>query len=88
MLSPKILFLTNGDAARVHADLVATVAFQNALQASLAQMATDLPTSAEPDAQRDSYSRIMGARQFISILTNLGTPEPPSIKPKNDNLKY
>jgi len=78
-LTPKERFQKT-PAVKAHAELVHKDEFHQALETALAEMELQMPAAGVSAATAwDSHSRMVGAREFITVLLNLA--EPPA-KPK------
>lgn len=87
-LSPKKRFLKTDDAKKL-ADITSSDWFLNAATIALAEMQVRQPsTTATPAQSWDCHCKMIGAREFLSILLNLSEYEPTTSKPTDKTLKY
>lgn len=87
-LNPKERFKAKKDFLKEHQDLVVKESFLEALQTTLAEMTMQAPTALNPSQNWDAFNRITGAKEFMSILLNLGEA-PKKLPPApSDNLNY
>jgi len=76
--SPKTVFVANPDLVKAHLNLVDSVEFQAAVNATILQILSNLSDTSDPVVAAAGYHRIMGARQFASlILTIADKPKAP-----------
>lgn len=74
-LTPKDTFRDNKQAASAHSDVMASKAFKDAVSTALLEYQFRM-ASAEPQVAAVTSFRLKGAQEFISILLNLGEPDP------------
>ncbi len=80
-------FLKNETIAKAHRELVVKDTFQVAVEMSLLiYMASQNAKGTVDDAM--AFQRIVGAREFASVLLNIGEQPKPLETPKDTGLKY
>lgn len=87
-LSPRIRFIEAKDLSRRHLDVVASESFLRAAEAALLDLVMSMPDSTEPTVAIASFNRIIGAREYLKRLMNIGEPIMPGERPPTFNLEH
>ena len=87
-LTPRQQFQEDINAAKFHRELVMLDRFRDACHASLLEQVMALPHTYDPAEQQAAYSRIMGARDFITHLLNIAEERKPIAGSPTGNLNH
>jgi hypothetical protein len=87
-LNPRQSYQEDNIAAKFHRDLVTQTRFRDACHAALLEQVLALPPVYDVNEQAAAYSRIMGARDFITHLLNIAEEKKPASAPPSVNLNH
>lgn len=86
-INPKSRFLASQH-AKDYTDRIAADWFQVASESAFAEYATRLGTQATPQASWDAHNRLVGAKEFLNCLLNLGIPGDKIPRSESHNMDY
>lgn len=86
-INPKARFLESPH-AKDFTDRIAADWFQVASESAFAEYAVRLGTQSTPQASWDAHNRLVGAKEFLNCLMNLGIPSKDLPRGESSNLDY
>jgi hypothetical protein len=70
--TPKAKFVAQKELVNRHFEMVASESFQAASTATLLQFLAEAPSNVDPTAAAQNYNRLIGARDFLNKLIQIG----------------
>jgi len=87
-LTPRQSYQEDNVAAKFHRDLVTQTRFRDACHAALLEQVLSLPMTNDANEQAAAYSRIMGARDYLTHLLNIAEEKKPAPVTPSANLNH